>query len=419
MYIEHIHIENFRGIEKIDLDLKPGVNILIGDNGTGKTTILEAMANALGGYLQGIQNLKVSGFKQDDFRQSIMKLGGASNSIKYHSPLIGFDLNIDGKSFHGERSRGDRSQYGKTQTACAEMQKHAKAAANDESSILPLLCYMSISRVTMTKRSDYGKAAKNKLNDRRSGYIGCMESIIDKTSILEWIKKMSYESILHSKTMPEYILFQNIVANVMKEINELTEKPEIVYSADFMDIAYVENGTLQPIGILSAGYQSLLWMVMDLAFRLALLNPEMKDPNEATGIVIIDEIDMHLHPRWQWNVVNAFRKTFPGVQLIIATHAPIIIASCKQANLIQLRELGGVRYLDDAYAYSINDVLEYRQNSSGLLKELKENISVFDRLLNEGKVQEAQAVLKEMENKFGYYNAEVVEARTEYELETL
>ena len=189
-------------------------------------------------------------------------------------------------------------------------------------------------------------------------------SIIDKTSILEWIKKMSYESILHSKTMPEYLLFQNIVANVMKEINELTEKPEIVYSADFMDIAYVENGTLQPIGILSAGYQSLLWMVMDLAFRLALLNPEMKDPNEATGIVIIDEIDMHLHPRWQWNVVNAFRKTFPGVQLIIATHAPIIIASCKQANLILLRELGEVRYLEDAYAYSINDVLEYRQNSS-------------------------------------------------------
>ena len=153
--------------------------------------------------------------------------------------------------------------------------------------------------------------------------------------------------------------------------------------------------------------------------RLALLNPEMKDPNEATGIVIIDEIDMHLHPRWQWNVVNAFRKTFPGVQLIIATHAPIIIASCKQANLILLRELGEVRYLEDAYAYSINDVLEYRQNSSGLLKELREKISVFDRLLNEGKVREAQAVLKEMENKFGYYNAEVVEARTEYELETL
>ena len=107
------------------------------------------------------------------------------------------------------------------------------------------------------------------------------------------------------------------------------------------------------------------------------------------------------------------------MQLIIATHAPIIIASCKQANLILLRELGEVRYLEDAYAYSINDVLEYRQNSSGLLKELREKISVFDRLLNEGKVREAQAVLKEMENKFGYYNAEVVEARTEYELETL
>lgn len=92
MYIECAHIQNFRGIENIDLCFKPGVNVLLGDNGTGKTTLLETTAVALGGYLQGIQNQRVGGILQDDFRWSIIKLAGASNQIKYHSPEIEFDL---------------------------------------------------------------------------------------------------------------------------------------------------------------------------------------------------------------------------------------------------------------------------------------------------------------------------------------
>ena len=419
MYFEHIHVENFRGIESMELDFKPGVNILIGDNGTGKTTVLEALTVALGGYLKGIQNLTARGLLQDDFRWSMVNLAGASRQVKYYAPKIEFELNINGNSLHGMRSRSDRDGSTKTITRCTEIQKAAMEMANDESSNLPLLSYMSISRVTLTKRSDFGKTAKNQLNDRRSGYIGCLESTIDKASILEWFKKISYESILHNKNMPEWKLFQKTVAVIMKEVNELDELPQVYYSSSIEDIAYVENGKIQPISILSSGYQSLLWMAMDFAFRLALLNPELQSPEEAVGIIIIDEIDMHLHPKWQWNALKSFSKTFPKIQFIIATHAPIIIASGKGANLIQLTESGEPRYLEDAYAYSVNSVLESRQNSTGVLKELRDEISKFDQLLNEGRITEAKDELHLMERLFGYHNTEVVEARTEYELETL
>lgn len=419
MYIENVDIKNFRGIEKLNIKFQPGVNILIGDNGTGKTSILEALTVVLGGYLQGVQNLKVGGILQDDFRWSMVKLAGASNQIQYHSPEIEFDLNIEGKSFHGLRSRSNRDGNGKTSTKCAEIQKYAQTLANDSKSIMPLLSYMSISRVTMSRRADYGKNVKNQLNDRRCGYIGCMDSIVDKANILEWVRKMSYEKVLHNKEVPELSFFQNVVSEIMTDVSELQRKPEILYSAELENIAYVEEGNVQPVSILSSGYQSLLWMVMDFAFRLALLNPELEDPKNATGIVLIDEIDMHLHPKWQWNILNAFMKTFPQIQFIVATHSPIIIASCKKASLVSVKGVHNVDYLEDAYAYSINKVLELRQNSSGVLKELKEKISTFDRYLNKDQLDEALEILKVLQDQFGYNNTEVIEARTEYELASM
>ena len=116
MYFEHIHVENFRGIESMELDFKPGVNILIGDNGTGKTTVLEALTVALGGYLKGIQNLTARGLLQDDFRWSMVNLAGASRQVKYYAPKIEFELNINGNSLHGMRSRSDRDGSTKTIT---------------------------------------------------------------------------------------------------------------------------------------------------------------------------------------------------------------------------------------------------------------------------------------------------------------
>jgi predicted ATP-binding protein involved in virulence len=346
-------------------------------------------------------------------------LAGASNQIKYHSPEIEFDLNVEGKTLHGVRGRSDRSKNGRTTTTCPEIQKYAKDIANSEDSNMPLISYMSISRVTMSRRADYSKTGKIQLNDRRNGYNGCMDSVIDKASILEWIKKMSYEAVLNQKEMPELAFFQNVVSKIMMEVNELDTKPEIRYSADLENIAYIENGVINPVSILSSGYQSLLWMAMDFAFRLSLLNPEMKDSKSAAGIVLIDEIDMHLHPKWQWNILNAFQKTFPNLQFIVATHSPIIISSCAGANLIRVKNLREADYLESAYAYPVNNVLELRQDSQGILSELRKRIGDFDVLLNSGELKKAKESLDEMEKLFGYNNSEVIKARSEYEMETI
>ena len=159
----------------------------------------------------------------------------------------------------------------------------------------------------------------------------------------------------------EYEIFKEIVATVMQKMSDLSEKPIISYSQQIGDIVYSEAGQSMPISLLSAGYQSLLWMTMNLAYRMALLNPEAgENMAHIPGIVLIDELDMHLHPKWQWNVIKALEETFPNIQFIVATHSPIIISSCKNENLILIKENQKINYLPNAYGYSVEDVLELR-----------------------------------------------------------
>ncbi len=285
----------------------------------------------------------------------IKPIGDSSTAIKYFEPaLAGCMLHVtDEQDFAWNRIKEEVSaKHTKIddKRVCVWMKK----LTNDLDSILPLVSFQSAARAWRVKRGDFGTELKKKLDDRRCGYIGCLDSSMDVKSIQQWCIKQ--ELMMSNKgTVREYEMFKNIVASFMKEINELDEIPSIYYSSQFEELVYKDDKTEIPISKLSASYQSLLWMIMDLAYRVCLLNPELESREQVTGIVLIDEIDLHLHPKWQWNVIEALRKTFAGVQFIIATHSPIVISAAKEANLILLDDAGEVNYLPDCYGYEVEE----------------------------------------------------------------
>lgn len=156
---------------------------------------------------------------------------------------------------------------------------------------------------------------------------------------------------------------------------------------------------------------------MNLAYRLALLNPESTDNlGESEGIVLIDEIDMHLHPKWQWNIVDALERTFPNMQFILATHSPIVISSCKNEQLILIDEDEEVRYLANAYGYSVQDVLNFRQGTTEKPEEIKKLSEQFEKALDEDELKEAKKIVREMEIILGTDHPDVRDAREELRL---
>ena len=166
---------------------------------------------------------------------------------------------------------------------------------------------------------------------------------------------------------------------------------------------------------LSAGYHSLLWMIMDLAYRVCLLNPELQDRSHIKGIVLVDEVDMHLHPKWQWNIVNALEETFPNVQFILTTHSPIVISSCKNEHLILITDDQNIVYPENAYGYSVQDVLNFRQGTLEKPEEIKMLTDSFYIAIEEDKYKEAEEILEKMEYVLGTDHADVRDARGELE----
>lgn len=411
MWIEDIMISNYKAIREMNICFQPGMNLLIGDNGAGKTSILESIAVAIGDFINGLSGVPKKGIMSGDIRIDTKSVADASQSIVYFHPILiktTFHLQNDRKNYfeilHGEVNRRDETSNSRTRFLGKEIAQYANMLINDTASELPLFSYFSTSRLAPPKREDFGTSSKNKLNDRRCGYIGCFENNLDIKAIKSWCLKMEMAEFQQKKEIAEYQAFNELVSSFMFRMNELDEMPSVSYSRAFEDIVYTENKETLPINYLSAGYQSLLWMIMDMAFRLALLNPGKRDLKTCAGIVLIDEIDMHLHPKWQWRIAAALRETFPDIQFILATHSPIIISSCKNAALLEIDCEQNIHELSDAYAYSVSDVLTYRQGSAAIPDELKKMSKKFELSVNAKAYDAAREVLKQMIGQYGEEN---------------
>ena len=400
MYLKQVTIENFRGIEEMTLEFMPGVNLVIGDNGVGKTTVLEAIAAGLRACFTNIPDITVPGIKAEDVRQELQVVDD-SPSVKYHSPLrVTCEAEIGDRVYSWSRVRRD------TKTSRAALEFHSDEritdwfsnAANDLDTPLPILNYQSIQRIAADKQGDFGSSRK-RLDDRRYGYADCLDASLDDKFIRKWCYAMMRKAHKSSR----YDLFCQAVVRMMRRMNENQFDAAIYFSEEFGmdgDFVYEENGRVVPISFLSAGYQSTLWMVMDIACRALMLNPGTRSLDEITGIVLIDEVDNHLHPKWQWNVVDALRDTFPNVQFIITTHAPIVIASCKDAAILTIDAKPLVLPGDPVYGYKIEDVIERTQGSPAAIKALKDLYVDFEDACIRKDVALAQQFFDRLEREF-------------------
>ena len=410
MYFERTEIQNFKSIEKMSLNFSSGVNLLIGDNGVGKTTVLEALALSVQTYFSRMNDITKKGITQKDVRFTSSLVGDASQHRMYYTPTtIKSTVELGGVEYSSEISREDETNATRTKYAGKELAAAGRELLNSQTEILPVICYFSTSRVVDTQKASTSSVGKNKLNDRRCGYMDCLNATLDRKALTDWAFKMAMAEYKKGMPIAEYEAFKKAVGTFMQKMNDLDEIPLVEYTRDFEDITYTENEKTMLVNYLSAGYQSLLWMLMEISFRIALLNPEMADYSQAEGIVLIDEIDMHLHPRWQWKILDALHSSFPKVQFIAATHSPIIISSFRDAKLLSIGQ-NGVEELSGAYAYSIDDVVAYKQGSSGIPQELWQRKKEFEDAFYQRDKQNSQKALDGMKELFGEDNTEVKRA---------
>ena len=415
MYLKRITIENFKGHTHCELDFKQGFNLLIGDNGMGKKAILEAISVALGGFVAGIDDVASKHFTKDEIRISAMPMGDGSFHRQYETPIrVIFSADVDGKEYQWTRKKSSVSASRST-VEPSTIKKVANALSRNPESILPILSYQSAARTWMQKRDASENIFSTDFN-RTVGYINCLEEASDSKSLLNWCAKMEQVEWQKGRKISEYESVKNALSRFMSIMNE-GEVAHIQFDKQSSELSYVTDNTSLPIRFLSAGYQSLIWMVLDIAYRMAVLNPNLRDKtSEASGVVLIDELDMHLHPKWQWKVIEALQTTFPNVQFIAATHSPILIASCKNGQLIRV-EKDEITYDASGYGMEVNDVLCSTQHSRDMVETVKEQLDTVYKLINDEQFDQAKLRISALKETLGDSHPEINKVITAYEFE--
>ena len=359
MILKKLRVSNFKMFEELELSFEPGFNLLIGDNGVGKTTVLEAASIALSGFLLGMEDVYARNIYKDDVHYKILKDRNGTPNKSYHIPVeIGSTLEYKGTDYSWSRTRKDTTGS-RTTIVPKDIVKISRKLVNGlEEETWPLLSYQSESRHWRSARSDANEKKRKQLHDRRCGYLGCFDHKVNILSVYDWCKQMEWNSVKNHRIPENYAVFGAIVSNFMSIMNDGVVS-EIVFHPGVEKLLYREEEELKEIEDLSAGYQSVLNLVIDLAYRMAILNPDIgEEIQRAEGIVLIDEIDSNLHPKWQWRIVDALTETFPNIQFITATHSPIIVSSCKKVNIINIEKEQKVEYLAGSYAFSVNEILK-------------------------------------------------------------
>lgn len=414
MKLAQVDITYFRCFESLQVRLQPDVNVFVGVNGAGKSTILDAIAIALyrvvdanggGGKRQrGWQ--KVTLQPSDIYMQSGTEepVNRRKNFVHFRAtaqdfyPLSGFpaqtltgaqnvlewddDMAFQAPDTFNYETRAS-SKLVSVYTYFSDLWEQIRTSP-DGLIPVPTIAYYRSSR-----RSSQMSIANDvfKLNMER---YGAFENALDAGANYETMSKWFY--LRENQELREKIQLTNapdfefndlkairkavsIILNDLKRIFFASNPPRLM--------AEVKNSSDQEevfeLGQLSDGYQNLLALVMDFARRLAQAHPNWANPLEAPGILLIDEIDLHLHPKWQQEIIPNLRRAFPNTQLVLTTHSPQILTTVARESIQVLTSKHELKPLP-------SDVGTLGAESSQLLEE------VFGTNLRPAKVESVQSL---------------------------
>ncbi|MFZ6724317.1 N-6 DNA methylase [Undibacterium sp. MH2W] len=323
--IRTLALRNFRGYKEFSTSIHSHLTVLVGENGAGKTSILEAIAASLGPFLTSMPEAKGRLLRKSDIRISNTDESDyAQVSVETNSSLS-WDLTLRGVS------KGSISGIG--HAALAEFATEIV----ESSAELPLIAYFGTNR-TLTSA---GKVAIDpfEINSRYEGYDGALEARLNYTSIKNWFSKIEVAELRTRDEEKRSNYVHPVKSLILRAIQKIVPSAEnISFDRNESDIrvqwrtAGNEQVSLS-LEQLSEGNRSMVSMTVDLVRRAYQLNPKSTDPLNVSGIVLIDEIELHLHPRWQQKVLDDLRSLFPNIQFIVSTHSPQVLTTVKGENI--------------------------------------------------------------------------------------
>lgn len=360
--LKRLTVQNFRNLPSLDIEFGPGVNLLIGRNGSGKTTVLDALAvmlrvplRALSGKRDNELSAEPLQFVEDDAHRSVKSLDSRTTTahVEPQYPVRAtLDAVIDGEDLAWERIRAtarNRTTYSapNVETAALDLRQRAIGpfpnGEPDEGAhvTLPVIAYYGVERLVKNRR-DQGKLQTSRLD----AYLSALDHGSDLTRLRGFIRYLD-ETIIRAgrfgDDVPSAALRQfDAIDRACSSVLEPVGWSQLRWDGAAGDLTLRDEGGLrQPLGRLASGPRIIAGLAIDLASRMARANPHLGANDllmQTSGVVLIDEVDLHLHPEWQQMIVPSLRRTFPRIQFIMTTHSPQVISTVDARDIRSLAD---------------------------------------------------------------------------------
>ena len=463
MYLKKLHISNFRCFRDYTIEFAPGVTVLFGKNGSGKSTLIHAIHKALSFAL-----------KNDKVEEGELTLSSGFPSLRPNQYRKKEDIVRDEKSglslpyicIHAEadflETTLDWDMYALTSTFALQPSKYKTAykllmSRIKETGTFPVFAYFSDSFPHISTKAS--TLSKTQLSLRNLGYLGWDDetaysdlwitrltkiwtiwnrakmNVMQEESALAKCEKLKASGDINENEYREDVdLHRARLENALKDFNKYN--PEIssireclvnfskklpgidvqnvfvsVYEEDGLCLE-TKDGQNPPFEKLPAGYKRIFYMALDIAYRSYILN----GTTDSEGIVVIDEIDLHLHPALEQVILQCFQETFPNIQFIVSTHSPLVLTDIDTVtgrNKVmrmtpacdapeEWRNIHGIDY---------NQMLEENMDVSKRKPEIQE---LFDKAWDEvaeKDTEAAKATVAELEAKTPADQIELIQLR--------
>tara|TARA_R110000823_G_C15905063_1_gene497273 strand:+ start:304 stop:1623 length:1320 start_codon:yes stop_codon:yes gene_type:complete len=416
MKLDSIEINGYKGFRNVKIDFNSNLNILIGSNASGKTTILDAIGTIFHDFTRRFTG---GGFGVPDLELSDYHINYDSKSILLKGQIIdfpNFDKNLVWNVEYGSQNFQQNNEF------------HNWFYNEIEKGIakIHIVKYYPSNRGSNDYSEQNLYSGQHYRTPQLEAWSNLYQNNLTYSKFLHWFFDNENNELRLQKSKNDFTIesprLRDVRAAIQKtfEILEFgnynlsSKQVESRTNSKFMPtLVLSKNGTDKEIRLdgMSAGQKAIVTLIADIAYNLSIANnfKEHKKFLEAGGIVLIDEIETHLHPKWQREIVNILTQVFPNIQFFIATHSPQVISSVKSENIFVCDDFGIEKVNLKTKGEDTNSLLKYIFEASDRPKPYIELINEFNRLIeNNSKYDAIEKVIKQIEELYNQDDASAI-----------
>ena len=420
MKLASVEIENFRAIEKLTLALDPRLTVLHGANAHGKTSVLDAIAAGLGAVL-----VLFPGATEKTERRLLdtdLRVGASGDLFVCLTTVDGISWSTTitgGQPVQRSVSQADTIAGGQSvQESIDALRDKIDEIRSDHNgkrpTDLPIVAFYDTDRVIFDRTERWPDIKKE--FTRYDAFEGALLSRTNFQGLFEWFYRKENEELREQRAQRDFGYRLADLSSVRHAISSMlgdVSDPHMEMDPPRFMVSIGTGPDSEKLALdqLSGGYRAVLALAADLAWRMAQGNPHLDDPLESEAIVLIDEVDLHLHPKWQQRILNDLVRTFPKAQFVVSTHSPQVLTTVRPEHIVELDRGEDGRVVAGSpasatYGAEAGDVLSSvmgtNQRPSG--NEFTKALDKYRRLVSsgDGESSKARDIRKQLERMSPY-----------------